>query len=1301
MAELVPPNSLLDQWNDLEPDNVLDHEQVKQIFQERNELVKKIEEKRKKDPYFFPEAEETSFEKMGAVYPLLDDPKFVEKLMKKREFAESKQPSILEQIRKNANPCASEFELTPVQRFISRFINPSTPYNSALLYHGVGVGKTCAAVTIAEAFLEKYPRDQVIVVAPPNIQQGFETTIFDISNVHIGSGLGASMEEYDSEPNTHIGCTGNTYLKLTGTMFEQDPKVIQNRVKSLIKRRYDIKGYLKFANDIRKIELEAPAGIKKSKKAEFVDNELRRLYNGKVIIIDEAHNLRDVKTDIDDVDEVNQTIEEGKAGKLLTPSLRRLLSVTEGTTLILLSGTPMYNSYAEIIFLLNLLLLNDKRTEDFLSKDVIFGPDANFRTEAEKKRFGEVASRYVSFMRGENPLTFPTRIVPIPKMIQGRPDIQLLDSWPHYAPDGQTEISDQDLEKIQNFLPQLPFVQCKFDEPTAKEFKDLTIKIAKQSIGVEATNSLVQAGNWLWPNKPGISFDKRIGEDGFNNTFAATNERGMLQYKCRGSPSFLAQDNLGSVSPKTKNFIQRVRGCQGCAFIYSRFVPAGALSIAIALEANGFTLYGRKNGFLFDGIQTPGGRQCARCPLKEEDHKRNTNINHSFLPAKYVLLTGDDDLTPNNRLSVQAQRRSNNVYGEQIKIVIGSQITGEGIDFKFIREIYVFDSWFHLSKLEQVIGRGIRYCSHSEIEDEKKRNCSTYLLVNSFEPDSIETIDLYSYRNAMLKASEVGRVTRVLKEYAIDCNLNHDAIHIQGLDEVPMIDSQGIPRPKVSRDDMPYTALCDWEKCDNYQCKPQVAVNETEASERTYNEYAARWRETKLLQRIRWLFQGKADESQQAFITVTDFIAAFKDISRKSLSLLLQTILKSGSFQMELFGKKGRIIYKNKYFLFQPFSLKDDSIPLALRIADFPIKRDSYVPEKIQIAQKSTVQIPAVATQQVRRNGVVQQPTAETPFMNFWNQVVAWANDIAGDGKQTALLAIEMEQEPKKKDDDNTKYIPEDLNKILDEFFGKDDKLVVRARQRLSRITWVWESMKRHPAWRADLAKILKEIVYDEFLSPLQQIELIEHWISTNELEQNKHIWVENYLVVDGISAFRFVDIKTGQLRFICKEGNAEKKECTELQAKTIANSVQNTLKEVKINKLMTGSRYGFLVPKTGSVIFKNGTPPDVGKEVDKGQECSNSSGVGDHIKKIIALGDVIAKLPERDNLDLDIENLAIRQGKGNTMTCGKRCFENANRACFVMDIILRWMDMRKLENKRWFYRSVSSYIGGQKGKGK
>lgn len=166
------------------------------------------------------------YEDKYALYPSVEDENFLVKLFHKREFAENKYTDI-----KDLATCKGtvEFEISPVQRFVSTYLSGKTPYTSALLYHGVGVGKTCSAISISESFLHFYPKKKVFIVAPPNIQPNFIRTIFDINNVNIS--------ENPEIPNIHNGCTGNLYLQLTGTEYERDRKVIERKVKLFINTR--------------------------------------------------------------------------------------------------------------------------------------------------------------------------------------------------------------------------------------------------------------------------------------------------------------------------------------------------------------------------------------------------------------------------------------------------------------------------------------------------------------------------------------------------------------------------------------------------------------------------------------------------------------------------------------------------------------------------------------------------------------------------------------------------------------------------------------------------------------------------------------------------------------------------------------------------------------------------------------------------------------------------------------------------------------------------------------------------------
>ena len=85
-------------------------------------------------------------------YPELTDNKFQEKIYNKKEFFEHRIP---EEKRKMEQICKpTEFDLFPQQKFLKNFLSINTPYNGVLIFHGVGVGKTCAAISIAENFVD-------------------------------------------------------------------------------------------------------------------------------------------------------------------------------------------------------------------------------------------------------------------------------------------------------------------------------------------------------------------------------------------------------------------------------------------------------------------------------------------------------------------------------------------------------------------------------------------------------------------------------------------------------------------------------------------------------------------------------------------------------------------------------------------------------------------------------------------------------------------------------------------------------------------------------------------------------------------------------------------------------------------------------------------------------------------------------------------------------------------------------------------------------------------------------------------
>ena len=85
-------------------------------------------------------------------YPKLTDPNFNERVYSKKEFHRYQlRPEYHEGARYNdvaQEKCfTNDFKLTANQKLLKNFLSPLTPFNSLLLYHGVGVGKCHARDT--------------------------------------------------------------------------------------------------------------------------------------------------------------------------------------------------------------------------------------------------------------------------------------------------------------------------------------------------------------------------------------------------------------------------------------------------------------------------------------------------------------------------------------------------------------------------------------------------------------------------------------------------------------------------------------------------------------------------------------------------------------------------------------------------------------------------------------------------------------------------------------------------------------------------------------------------------------------------------------------------------------------------------------------------------------------------------------------------------------------------------------------------------------------------------------------------
>ena len=1204
-------------------------------------------------------------------------------------------------------------------------MSPDTPYNSMLLYHGVGVGKTCTAILTAEAFLELTPKNKVYILAPPAIQAGFYRTIFDVNRLKLGLD--------DNSPNQHDGCTGNRYLELTQTYYERDKKDIEFRINKLINKRYAIMGYVAFRNMIRDILSQIPASLPERRQRELEVTLLKKAFSGSLIIVDEAHNMRDIsEADLDDQDDIAvDERSDASAGKKLAPQLRRLLSICDGNKLLLMTATPMYNNYLEIISLLNFLLIADHAEESkhLRSEHIQFhtvkdeeGKDIEVLTPESEAKIISVANGHVSFMRGENPRAFPARLNPA--------EHPQFTSWPRFTPDGETEISTQ---QQKDDVQRLPLVKCQLIGDSLTVIQNLTERLVKsKGVGIRTIDTLLQAGNCTYP---GDGIEGRTGSEGFQSwftseaipgTFEGTRLTTIPQYRLttpETNPLWMTvgKSLLGKFSPKFNRILSSIQGSRGISFVYSRFVESGAVIFSLLLEANGYTPWGRSAPLFKTGVVSKGqGRQCAKCNRREAGHPPNdasreeSRENHKFSPAYYALLTASNistidkeglPLSPNNTRVIAAARDPKNIYGHNIKVIVGSQVAGEGLDLKGIRELHILEGWFHLSKEEQIVGRGIRYCSHNGLLP-KERNCTVNLYVNTFPSElDKETIDQYTYRTAMNKAVRIGNVSRALKQGATDCNLNRDAILVTGLTEQAMEDSQGNPLT-VDLNDKPYTPICDWIKC-TYACKPTVNFSTLKEDTSTYDLYAARFSEQQMIAKLKIYFK------EQAWTTWEDIQKIFADIPKQTLLNLLIRTVNNPSVVFKNKGIDGRLIFRNNLFLFQPSSIQDEAIPLALRYGIYSVKRDSYEPQGFigapertflsgakKTAAGMTIKKVAMAAtdaggggggggeaaaQEVEEgagNAELLKPELVVSLeavLKFWLEVNKWIESWASDAATAESI---VESIP----DTDTNPLGRSITAYVDRDFDKKENIETR----LKKFQWWGKAISAQAGGMASLRKAARQYIWDSFLKGKEQVALLTIKIVLNDGEAPRSVPYiddvndEQSITYGTINAVRYMDLSRKAPVYLCGEA-----ECAPSIVKTITSSPTDTVVKTKANQRTAAEIYGFMVPWKNTMMFKTNEPKPEGKPPGGGAACAIVSTVKGHRMKLVVLGEILNRYTA-SRLDL-IEDILT----------GSRKLTGAPSFCALLEIVLRWMDIRRDQygGLRYFYRPLSSYYSEHKAK--
>ena len=401
---------------------------------------------------------------------------------------------------------------------------------------------------------------------------------------------------------------------------------------------------------------------------------------------------------------------------------------------------------------------------------------------------------------------------------------------------------------------------------------------------------------------------------------------------------------LNCIYDSNKNFVS-----EGIILIYSQYIDSALIPMALALEEMGFSRYSETGKSLFK--EKPSELVDVRT-MKEPNNKKD------FKPARYSMITGDTRLSPNNEYEVKALTNDDNKNGEKVKIILISRAGSEGIDFKFIRQVHILDPWYNMNRIEQIIGRAVRNFSHILLPFEK-RNVQIFMHGTILNDNKEESADLYVYRVAEFKAIQIGKVTRVLKETAVDCLINYEQtkftqeiMNKNSKEKIKQQLSTGLILQNFKVGDAPFSPACDYMINCNYNCTPDENIDKLKLNEDTYDENFIIINSEKIMQKIKMLFKDgffyKKDMLMRLIRTPKEYPYV------QIYSALTQLIEDKNEFITDKYGRNGKLINIGDYYLFQPIELIDKNVSIFERSIPIEFKHNAIDFELNQNKSKNT-----------------------------------------------------------------------------------------------------------------------------------------------------------------------------------------------------------------------------------------------------------------------------------------------------------------------------------------------------------
>jgi len=264
-----------------------------------------------------------------------------------------------------------------------------------------------------------------------------------------------------------------------------------------------------------------------------------------------------------------------------------------------------------------------------------------------------------------------------------------------------------------------------------------------------------------------------------------------LNKKVEGTETceFLSKEALPMYSPKFASILENLADetNQGLHLLYSNFRTIEGIAIMrLVLMANGFAEFKiKKTDEVWDVVEAAEDAGKPKFALytgtestEEKEIIRNVyNGLWDYVPATIAA-----------KLKLKAE---NNNYGEVVKILMITSSGAEGINLRNTRFVHIVEPYWHMVRIDQVVGRARRICSHQDLPPEM-RTVKVFLYISTFSEEqktdeaNIElrirdisrldqktpvTTDETLYEMSSIKQRINNEILKAVKESAIDCKI--------------------------------------------------------------------------------------------------------------------------------------------------------------------------------------------------------------------------------------------------------------------------------------------------------------------------------------------------------------------------------------------------------------------------------------------------------------------------------------------------------------------------------------------------